>query len=250
MRVDTLHHVETPEGVELVLRCAGPIPRAIAWGVDLVIRGLGVGILAAGLQWLGRSSMGLVLLVLFFAEWLYPVIFEVFWRGRTPGKRALGLAVVRDDGLPVDWGSSVLRNLLRTADFLPGMFGAALISMMATKSFKRLGDLAAGTIVIYSASEVAPAWRVERGKGLLPHAPVVALTLDEQRAVIAFAARAAALGQSRADELALVAAQTLDGRTHSNGTPSERVIAVASWLRESGHTAGDVGHQPSTEEAS
>ena len=142
MRVDTLHHVETPEGVELALRCAGPVPRALAWGVDLLIRGFAVAILAAALQWFGSTSMGLILLVLFIAEWLYPVLFEVLWHGRTPGKRAFGLTVVRDDGLPVDWGSSFLRNLLRTADFLPGMFGAALVSMMATKSFKRLGDLA------------------------------------------------------------------------------------------------------------
>ena len=241
MRVDTLHHVETPEGVELALRCAGPVPRALALGVDLVIRGFAVAILAAALQWFGSASMGLILLVLFVAEWLYPVLFEVLWHGRTPGKRAFGLTVVRDDGLPVDWGSSFLRNLLRTADFLPGMFGAALVSMMATKSFKRLGDLAAGTIVIYTASELAPAWRVERGKGMQPHAPVVPLTLDEQRAVIAFAARAPALGPSRADELALVAAQTLDGRSHSTSNPSERVIAVAAWLRESGHTSGDAG---------
>jgi hypothetical protein len=199
------------------------------------------------LQWLGSASMGLVLLLLFVAEWLYPVLFEVLWHGRTPGKRAFGLTVVRDDGLPVDWGSSFLRNLLRTADFLPGMFGAALVSMMSTKSFKRLGDLAAGTIVVYAATDVAPAWRVERGKGLLPHAPVVSLTLDEQRAVIAFASRAAALGPSRADELALVAAQTLDGRSYSSATPSERVIAVASWLRESGHTSGDAGPQSEPE---
>lgn len=243
MRVDTLHHVETPEGVELSLRCAGPVTRALAWGVDLLIRGLSVAILAALLTWFGRASMGLMMLVLFIAEWLYPVLFEVLWHGRTPGKRAFGLAVVRDDGLPVDWGSSFLRNLLRTADFLPGMFGAALISMMTTKSFKRLGDLAAGTIVIYAARDIAPGWRVERGTGLLPHAPVVPLTLDEQRAVIAFASRAAALGPSRADELALVAAQTLDGRTHSLASPRERVVAVASWLRESGHTAGDAGPQ-------
>jgi hypothetical protein len=74
----------------------------------------------------------------------------------------------------------------------------------------------------------------------------VPLTLDEQRAVLAFASRAAALGASRADELATVAAQTLDGRTHAAATPSERVIAVAAWLRESGHTAGDAG-EPSEE---
>lgn len=241
MRVDTLHHIETPEGVELSLRCAGPLLRGVAYGIDFFIRGVAIFLLAIMLAYLGNGSQfGILLIVVFLMEWFYPVLFEVLWHGRTPGKRALGLVVVRDDGLPVDWGASFLRNLLRTADFLPAMFGAAYISMLASKSFKRLGDLAAGTIVVHSAAEVAQSWTPPKGK-VQPHAPVLPLTLDEQRAVIAFASRARMLGPARADELAAVAAQTLDGRTHASGTPTERVVAVATWLRESGHTSGDVG---------
>jgi len=240
MRVDTLHHVETPEGVELSLRCAGPLLRSVAFAIDFAIRGIILGLLATTFAYLGGSSIGLVLLALFLLEWFYPVLFEVFWHGRTPGKRLLGLVVVRDDGLPIDWGASVLRNLLRTADFLPAMFGAAYVTMLFSKSFKRLGDLAAGTIVVHAAAEVTQSWTPPKGK-ILPHAPVLALTLDEQRAIIAFASRARMLGPARADELAAVAAQTLDGRIHASGTPTERVIAVATWLRESGHTSGDAG---------
>jgi uncharacterized RDD family membrane protein YckC len=240
-RLDTIHTVETPEGVELALRCAGPIPRGFAWVIDFVLRGIAMLLVGWALSTLGQASMGIILVVAFFTEWLYPVFFEVLWHGRTPGKRVFGLAVIRDDGLPVDWGSSFLRNLLRVADFLPGMFGAALISMMASRSFKRLGDLAAGTIVVYSASEAVLPWQFETKSNVLAHAPVVALTLEEQRSVIAFAARARLLGKARADELASVAAHALDGRTHASASPTERVIAVASWLRESGHTSGDAG---------
>lgn len=240
MRVDTLHHIETPEGVELSLRCAGPMARGLAYLVDMGIRSVVFFALMAMFAYLGGSSMGLTLLALFLLEWFYPMLFEVLWRGRTPGKRALGLVVVRDDGLPVDWGSSALRNLLRTADFLPAMFGAAYVSMLASKSFKRLGDFAAGTIVVYASTELAQSW-IAKASTVQPHAPVQPLTLDEQRAVIAFASRARLLGPARADELAAVAAQTLDGRTHASASPTERVVAVATWLRESGRSASNAG---------
>lgn len=243
MKVDTIHAVETPEGVELALRCAGPIPRAFAWLIDFIIRGTAMSLVGWALSTLGRASMGIFLVIAFAAEWLYPVFFEVLWKGRTPGKRAFGLVVVRDDGLPVDWGASFLRNLLRVADFLPAAFGAALFSMLASRSFKRLGDLAAGTIVVYAAGEAVLPWQFESKSKVPPHAPVVALNLEEQRSVIAFAARSRLLGKARADELATVAASALDGRTHSTASPTERVVAVATWLRESGHVSGDAGDQ-------
>jgi uncharacterized RDD family membrane protein YckC len=79
------------------------------------------------------------------------VLFELSPWAATPGKRALGLKVVMDDGLPVTPAASLIRNLLRAADFLPFLYAAGLISMLVRADFKRLGDLAAGHVVVHVA---------------------------------------------------------------------------------------------------
>ncbi len=78
----------------------------------------------------------------------YFTTFEIMWAGRTPGKRAAGLRVVRDNGYPIDPFSSIVRNLVRLVDFFPPPYAAGLISIFVSQEYKRLGDFAAGTIVI------------------------------------------------------------------------------------------------------
>ena len=87
--------------------------------------------------------MGVMLVLLFAIEWLYPVVFELLPWAATPGKRALDLRVVMDTGLPVTPAASLTRNLLRAADFMPMLFAFGLLSMLLRRDFKRLGDLAA-----------------------------------------------------------------------------------------------------------
>ncbi len=94
------------------------------------------------------------LIVAFLLEWLYPVAFELTRWGATPGKRALGLKVVMDNGLPVTPAASLTRNLLRVADFLPFLYGFATVCLLTRRDFKRLGDLAAATLVVYQPPEV------------------------------------------------------------------------------------------------
>ena len=95
------------------------------------------------------------LLILFFAlEWFYPVAFELTASGATPGKRVFGLRVVMDNGLPVTPAASLTRNLLRAADFLPFGYGFAIVSMLLRRDFKRLGDIAAATIVVHEPRAV------------------------------------------------------------------------------------------------
>ena len=92
--LDTTARIGTPEGIELTLRVAGPVPRALAWVLDLLIRGvilLAIGFVAGLLAQFGTAIM---LLSMFLLEWLYPAWFEVNWGGSTPGKRALGLMVL------------------------------------------------------------------------------------------------------------------------------------------------------------
>jgi uncharacterized RDD family membrane protein YckC len=138
----------TPEGVSLQLTPAGPYLRAIAWLIDVLLWGLFC-VLARLVMPEGKFGSGLYMVILFLSYWGYPIISEVYFNGRTLGKRALGLEVVRSDGLPVGWRESTLRNLLLVADFLPAMYATGLVCMLFDARFRRLGDIVAGTQVIY-----------------------------------------------------------------------------------------------------
>lgn len=219
--LDTYRAIETPEGVELRLRVAGPVARSLAWLIDLLIRGAVYFVLAMGLSQLGKFGIGLLLVSLFLFEWFYPVLFEVYRHGQTPGKRALGLRVVDDDGTPVGWSASMIRNLLRFVDFLPVLYGFGLVSMLLHADFKRLGDIAAGTRVVYQDGKShAPAVPDDAAR-----APRYPLNLDEQRAVIGFAERSHSLSPERSAELAAIAVP------HAAPTAAiHQLYATANWL--------------------
>ena len=198
--LDTRRTVETPEGCRIELRVAGPVSRTRAWLLDFAIRA-GIYLVAAELLvWLGGIGTGVMLVLLFGLEWLYPTVFEVRFNGATPGKRACKLAVLRDDGSPIDWGASFIRNTLRVVDFLPFFYGIGLVSMFCTRDGKRLGDLAAGTVVVYTDEPLVPA--LAPGPSMPPPVP---LTVAEQRAVIDYTLRAPRLTPERAAELASLA---------------------------------------------
>src|SRR5262245_6051727 len=198
--LDTTRRVATPEGIELTLRLAGPVPRAFAWAIDLAIRVavlFAVSMLAAAL---GRAGVGVILLTAFFVEWLLPAWFEAAWNGQTPGKRAMGIAVLNDDGTPLRWPGALTRNLLRAADFLPVFYGIGLAAMLANRDFKRLGDLAAGTVVVYRENAKQAADRMIPAAA--PVVPSIELGLDEQRALLELAERSETLTRERLEELA------------------------------------------------
>ena len=221
--LDTYREIETPEGVELHLRAAGPVARALAYAIDLLLRGALLLVLSIGLSAMGNFGGGMFLILLFLMEWFYPVLFEVYRNGETPGKRMFGLRVLNDNGTPVGWGPSLVRNLLRAVDFMPALYAFGLVSMLLNRDFKRLGDLAAGTVVVY------------QDRGLqhvaLPDAPALApplgMSLVEQRAVITFAERAQRLTEVRAEELA----DLLTPLTGVHGRPGiQRLYQMANWL--------------------
>ena len=222
--LDTVRAVATPEGVELDLHLAGPVGRACAWLVDLFLRMTGLLVLWLVLIPLGQLGMGVWLILLFLVEWLYPVAFEIWAGGATPGKKLLGLRVVNDDGTPVSRRASVTRNLLRAVDFLPALYGVGLIAMLLNRDFKRMGDLVAGTVVIY----VEPA----RPPSAIPEAPPLAprmpLTLEEARAVLEFAERVATLTPERAEELAGIPSR-LTG-TEDGALARRRLLQLANHV--------------------
>jgi uncharacterized RDD family membrane protein YckC len=198
--LDTTRRVATPEGIELTLRLAGPVPRALAWSIDLAIRVAVVFAVSLAASAFGKAGVGVILLAWFFVEWLAPAWFEAAWNGQTPGKRAMGIAVLNDDGTPLRWPAALTRNLLRAADFLPLLYGVGLVAMLSNRDFKRLGDLAAGTVVVYLDSNKTFASR--KIPEARPIAPTVALDLDEQRALLELAERSQTLTQERFEELA------------------------------------------------
>lgn len=198
--LDTLQRVVTPENIDLQAECAGPISRCLAYLIDLGVRCALLLLLALAPLLMDGAGVGLLLLGWFLIDWFYPVVFEVLNDGQTPGKRALGLRVVHLDLSPVGWNASLVRNLLRTVDFLPVAHLLALVSMCLTRRFQRLGDLAAGTLVIYR-SGVPPAVPLPE-VGARP--PPVALDREEGVAVISFTRRARQLSDERKRELVAI----------------------------------------------
>lgn len=173
-----VHEIRTVDEVPVRLHTAHLGTRLVAAGVDLavqlVIWGALLATLGAAAQELGRGGRswftaaaavaGLVVL------WAYPTLFEVAWNGQTPGKRALALRVVRQDGGAVGLPASLVRNLLRVADLLPGFGGLGIVAVLVDTHGRRIGDLAAGTLVVHEPGPAAAPARGRAREDLLPAA--------------------------------------------------------------------------------
>jgi uncharacterized RDD family membrane protein YckC len=224
--LDTVVTAETPEGIQLELRPAGLCPRFYAfmidWGVRLMVL-YGTAMISA---FFGGIGLAFYIILTFVLEWFYPVVFELSASGATPGKRLLGLKVVMDDGLPITPAASLTRNLLRVADFLPFLYGFAIISMLTRTDCKRLGDIASGTLVVHQP-RLSPVIELSE---VVPAPPAIALSQAEQAAVIALAARAPRLTGERLDELAALAASVSGDAGRSGAEVTRRVLGVAQWL--------------------
>jgi len=226
--LDTIRRAETPEGIALALRPAGLVARGQAWLIDFAIR-MGLFLVAAIIAGVaGGMGTAFLLISLFLLEWGYPVAFELGRSGATPGKRVMGLRVVMDSGLPVTPGASIVRNLLRAADFLPFLYALGVVSVLLRADFQRLGDLAAGTLVVYGEPV--------RLHGAIPAAdpqpPVHPLTQEQQVAVVAWASRAQRLTPERLEELAQLAepAVAAPGEDMDPADVTRRLLGVAHWL--------------------
>lgn len=221
--LDTVREIETPEGVSLRLRAAGALPRAQAWMVDLLLRLVVLFVAMIPLALFGKGGNGLAMLLMFALLWAYSVVCEVWLDGQTLGKRALGLRVVKADGTPVTWLPSVVRNLLRVVDALPGVYGVGLASTLIDPHARRLGDIVAGTMVIHA--QELPAGQQVPALPALPLPQVLAA--DEQTALVEYAERAGQLTVQRQEELA----NLLTPLTGQRDTAAIRqLVAHANWL--------------------
>ena len=228
MRLDTTYTVNTPEGIALQLSPAGPVPRLLAWLLDLLLRGGISAVLLMLLALLGKMGYGIAMILIFLLEWFYPVYFELRRQGQTPGKKMLRIYVAHSDASPVTPTASVVRNLLRVVDFLPLLYGFGFISMILNRRFQRLGDLAANTVVLHQNSRTYPTLTIEAE----PIRPEISLTLQEQQAIMLFAQRSQTLSTARLEELA----QMTGGLVAKQANATRYLQGIAHWLMGGGST--------------
>jgi uncharacterized RDD family membrane protein YckC len=234
--VDTIITAETPEGIAIAMHPAGFAVRTTAFLIDALLR---VGILMAcgtALGAGGHFGTGLMFMILFAINWLYPIVFELLPAAATPGKRITGLHVLMANGLPVTPAGCLIRNLLRVVDFLPLMYAFGIICMLLRRDARRLGDLAGGTLVAYR-NELRPAGSFGAGE---PMPPSVLLSARQQAAIAAFAWRVGRLTAARAEEIALLAAAAAPGAA-SETSMTTRLVGIARWLHGQRPNAPQLG---------
>lgn len=160
--------IQTPENVAFGYQVAGIGSRFLATLVDTLIilflqavtvLALILALIALDAALLGNDFSAWVLalfgLLLFILFWGYYIFFEILWNGQSPGKRWVGLRVIRRDGTPITLSESLIRNLTRLVDFLPVAYGIGIIAMFLDKRSRRLGDLAAGTLVVHDRAPIS-----------------------------------------------------------------------------------------------
>jgi uncharacterized RDD family membrane protein YckC len=207
--------LETPENVEVDFELAGLGSRFCAMLIDCLLIGLVIFLLglllgvagmafspffgrdraAAGRlgQWLIAAFWILVAALLFDG---YFIFFELVMRGQTPGKRSMKIRVLRDDGTPITLNEVLVRNILRLVDFLPAAYAVGSIVMFCSPLCKRLGDIAAGTIVV-KEGQIDYRAKADSRNLPLPQAALAAvnseLTPEERRLITGFLQRRAEL---------------------------------------------------------
>ena len=152
--LDTSIRLVTPERITFSYPLAGPFRRALAYSIDFAVWCVIFLVLLVAVTFFSFvtaqiGGIGFLFVIWFILQWGYGGFCEAFFNGQTPGKWVMGIRVVSVDGVPITGGQAVLRNLLWTFEWVfPLAFMPALASMLLTRRFQRLGDLAAGTMVV------------------------------------------------------------------------------------------------------
>lgn len=218
----TAPSVVTPEAVPLDLRLAGLGSRFLGLVIDWAIQfgalfALLMGSIGLTGGELGGVGVAILILLSFLIIFGYPVALETLWRGRTVGKAALGLRVVTTEGGPVTFRHAAIRTALGIVDFPLTSGAAAVISVLVSRRNQRLGDLAAGTLVLRErtglAQPVATTFAVPAGlEGYAASLDVSGLTAEDYRAVRALVLRAPNLSAPVRYQLAVEMADALSSR--------------------------------------
>jgi len=140
--LDTQLYLETPEGIHLPLHPAGLPVRALAFAIDLLLRGALLAFAGAAWLYLGKFGLGLASISAFILLWLYMVLFEVFNQGPLSGQTDIRATSYSQRWYAHQLGRLLNRNLLRIIDLLPFAYCIGILSLLSSSSFQRLGDLA------------------------------------------------------------------------------------------------------------
>lgn len=196
--------IDTPENVLLEAEIAGFATRCMAAIIDYLI----LLVVLLGVTWVFIQSisdmealfaLGFYVILQFLIITFYHLFFEFLWNGQTPGKRALKIRVVQADGMPLTTAGGVIRNLVRLFDFFPIGYGIGLIVLFATRNTQRLGDLAAGTVVVRERGKLKLSALQDDQQVLYrfitpqqpipPNVQIAALTADDRRLAVQFLQR-------------------------------------------------------------
>jgi uncharacterized RDD family membrane protein YckC len=162
-------NIDTPELVDIQMPLAGIGSRFIAILVDSLIWFAGILVLvvllvlfpmniAAFSEKSAEWAFAIILFIIFLLNWGYFTLFEAFWNGRTPGKRVARIRVIQRSGRSIGLLESMARNLVRYVDQFPFFYAVGVIAIFCTRQHQRLGDLAAGTLVVRDRLEETPMW--------------------------------------------------------------------------------------------
>ena len=194
---DLVAEITSPEHVAFAFPLAGPATRTGAYFIDQLILFLPA-LIYLLVQDITLGPIGLAGLIL-LAQFPYFMLFEIWWNGQTPGKRICGLRVVSDDGLPINWQQVAIRNFLRPVDQLPGLYALGVAVMLIGSRWQRVGDLAAGTLVVLERPPTLPP--PARAKATV-HVPTCVLRNPEmRRTVLLYGVKRNRLGKALALEL-------------------------------------------------
>lgn len=231
--------IDTPEQVHLEFVLAGIGSRFMAVLLDSIIQFLLYLVLfivvavvlvnpfASTRTWV----LALAFLVVFVITWGYFTLFEIFWKGQTPGKRWAGIRVIKDSGRPINAFEAMSRNLLRIVDFLPGVYGVGVVTMMLNAKSRRLGDFVAGTLVVHETSDKESALFFNTAQTTEVVFPQAAhLNLQEAELIEAFLARRldipSAIRQQNAQRIAEMVATRLNIPVESRPPDNENFLEI------------------------
>ncbi|HEX4066543.1 MAG TPA: RDD family protein [Acidobacteriaceae bacterium] len=260
--------IETPEQVAIRFPVAGIGSRFLALLADSLVQGVAYAVLTLllllvisaapdHLQSVARNSekwlIAGIILLNFILYWGYFTLFEAYWNGQTPGKRICKLRVIRDSGRQITFFESMTRNLLRAVDGFPGFYAVGIVAMLANRRNKRLGDLAAGTLVVHERAPEPPLWTATASRTItaavftpVPSAPptldphavdlpadaVARLGPDDLNLIDHFFARAIDIDVARRRQLAERVAQQI---TAKMGVPMPAGVTPERLLESAAH---------------
>jgi uncharacterized RDD family membrane protein YckC len=242
--------IDTPEQIALELPLAGIGSRFLAIAIDTLIQTalyLIVGLIV--ILTLPVDSMftflprligpALAIFIAFAIYWGYFAIFEILWKGQTPGKRFVGIRVIKESGRPINSFEAVGRNLMRAVDGLPGIYGVGLVCMMCNRQSRRLGDFVAGTVVVHEkpTEEVRPSWSTSAEAGS-PTPGLGQVTADELVLIETYLSRRWELDNTVRLNTAIQIAERIKAKTGMQSPPHQH---VDDFLEEAARKIRDGG---------